>query len=261
VALEHDPREPAVPDWRIADQYRALLVTDRRAFAWEWLRRNAHYQQSWSTTHNNDRCSLAPKFGLVKLEDPALPSAHARPVWRADIDTGVVVAEILPVAPLPEEGIDFLAIASFVTLAVDPDDHEHLLLSDGIASVRLDIVNGTLLGGRMRLSYRLSGIAQLREPLMALRRLVALVLTGRFSRTLLNSERMAARWVIELRVADAIADGASHQEIARTLFGGLIKDGRWRSEGDAVRLRAQRLARKAGKRLRDGAHLQWFKSK
>jgi hypothetical protein len=253
-----------MPDWRIADQYRALLAMDRRAFAWEWLRRNARYRQAWRAsvdTHHHDRCSLAPKFGLVELEDPTLPSARARPVWRADIDTGVVVADILPVEPAPDEGIDLLAIASFVTLAVDPNDHEHLLLSDGVASVRLDIMNGTLLGGRMRLAYRLSGISQLREPLMTLRRLVALILNGRFSRTLLKSERMAARWVMELRVADAIADGASHQEIARALFGGLINERRWRSEGDAVRLRVQRLGRKAEQRLRDGAHLQWFKQR
>jgi hypothetical protein len=54
-------------------------------------------------------------------------------------------------------------------------------------------------------------------------------------------------------------NSVSHREIARELFGALVQESGWRSESNAVRLRVQRLARKAERHLRDGAHFQWFK--
>ncbi|WP_293880480.1 DUF2285 domain-containing protein [Sphingomonas sp.] len=257
---DRDDPELGLPDWRIADEYRFLSGMERGAFAWEWLRRGPAYRQTWDewACITTGSYSAAERFSLAELEDPGLPAGSARPIWLAEIDGTVVLADILPIDPAPGEGIDLLEIASLVTLAVDPENREHLLLSDGVAMVRLDIARGTLLGGRMQLAYRLSGISKISEPLMTLRRLVPLILTGSIPRKLLKVERLADRWIQELRVADAIAAGATHQDIARALFGALILDRRWRSEGDAVRLRVQRLVRKAQQRLRDGAHFQWF---
>src|SRR5690606_77839 len=78
-------RDPPASDWLEPEGYNALLRCDRRAFAWEWLRRNRFYRRLWAV-----RESLpvdAPKcMGLVAWVDPALASPRARPIWNTGTD-------------------------------------------------------------------------------------------------------------------------------------------------------------------------------
>ena len=202
---------------------------------------------------------IGQSFGLVSLVDPDLDATQARPLWRAEVDRSVVVAEVLDADPSPLEGLDLLAVASLVTLEIAPNDDQHLLLSDGAAEIRIDIERGTLLGGRALLDFHVWGAARLRLPLLTLRRLVALVMTGQLLRTLFPPERHASRWILELRVADALAQGASHREIADVLFETMAGTDRARGTS-AARSRVQRLVRIARSRCQDGAHLDFLKA-
>jgi hypothetical protein len=56
-------------------------------------------------------------------------------------------------------------------------------------------------------------------------------------------ERRAARWILHLRVLDALDDGVTQREIGRTLFPPV--GGQWRGRSDFLRLRVQRLVRNA----------------
>ncbi len=249
-------------DWHDVRNYEYLRCLSREAFAWEWLRRNRAYQRTW-LSHCSRKTSatslLSPSsFGLVSFVDPSTPANIARPVWRADVDNSVLIAEVMDADAPPLEGLDLLAVASLVTLEVDANEDQHLLLSDGKASVRVDIVRGTLLGGRALLSYQLWGGQRLQTPVLSLRRLITLLVTGRFALSLFPPERLASRWILELQVSDALAAGASHREIANLLFGSIIADRNWRDDGGSVRSRVRRAVNTAKRRTSTLAHLDFL---
>lgn len=253
----------AVQDWRDPESYTLLETAERQAFAWEWLRRTHGYRRAWedhlaSSGWRSRSSDAAARFGLVTLEDPTQSFDCARPLWRAEKDRSVLVADILDEEPTPGNGINLLAVASLVTLEIGDDDDEHLLLSDGCRSVRVDIKGGTLLGAPAMLSYRMSGVTLAQAHVAALRRLVSVILTQRLPGASSCREQRARRWALELRVADALAAGASHQDIARALFGALIDEPSWRGGSASVRMRVRRLARAAQRRLADGAHFKWL---
>lgn len=75
---------------------------------------------------------------------------------------------------------------------------------------------------------------------------------------MLPRERRAAHWILELRVGDAILEGATQQEMARELFGGAIAPRKWRLDSASYRLRIQRLVRTARRRLADPLGGPWF---
>lgn len=247
-------------DWHQSADYSALLNADRTAFAWEWLRRSPAYRRAWFlandplyTPQSNPRL-----YGLEKFEDPIRSAPAARPIWSAEIDPLVIRASVVdPLAPVKDR-VDLRLLAHFVSLAIDENHVEHLLLSDGLRSIRIDVLEGTLIGCPSSLQYSLQGIAQLRGPIVALKRMAQLVERGRFWESSQPIARKYDRWILELRVSDALASGATYQEIARTLFEGMIPDVRWRADAPSYRQRVQRLAKNAYYNLRCPLQAKWF---
>ncbi|KTE16376.1 hypothetical protein ATE76_01485 [Sphingopyxis sp. H093] len=244
-------------DWRASDGYDALLRCDRRAFAWEWLRRNQIYRSLWAA-----RESLpidAPKdIGLLGWVDPALASPQARPIWSTRMDPKVLKGRLATRSAPSADLFDIRAIAPFVSVEIDADRAEHWLFSDGRWAIRLDVYGGTLLGGPALIEYQLHGVESARSKLDALRQFLALSEQGRLPASLVPRERRASRWILELRVGDAILTGATEQDIARELFKDAIAPKRWRRENASYRLRVQRLVRIARHRLAHPLSGPWF---
>jgi hypothetical protein len=244
---------PSPVDWRTASHYSALLKADRRAFAWEWLRRHAPYRNAWV------RRDVAPsRFGLLAYEDPDHATPDARPIWNMHTDSHVIESWPKARNASRHNSLDIRAFADFVTVEVDENDIEHWLLSDGRWIVRLDLHEGTLLGGPVLLEHRFAGFEDAEPKLDALKRLSALARRGAVPPSLLPRERRAPRWVLELRTADALAAGATQQDIARAFFGSAIDDG-WRSANDSYRLRVRRLVRAARANLQDPFSGPWLR--
>jgi hypothetical protein len=145
-----------------------------------------------------------------------------------------------------------------MAVAIDQRQNEHWLLSDGHWAVRLDLCNGTLLGGPVNLEHRLTGIQSAKPKIETLRHLVALTSHGELPASMLPRERRATHWILELRVGDALLEGATQQEMARVLFGTSIAPRRWRLESASFRLRVQRLVRTARRHLDDPLAGPWF---
>lgn len=249
-------------NWRDGPSYESLRSLAPAGFAWEWLRRNDLYLSAWRRSLGTaEGRTEASAFGLVAMVDPRCSAPIARPIWRADVDRSVLIAEVLDADAPPLEGLDLLAVASLVTLEVDANHDEHVLISDGASAIRIDVVRGTLLGGPALLKYKLWGALRLKAPLLSLRRLVALIVTGRFSVSLFPPERSASRWITELRVADALADGASHRQIAEVLFDDIGAGDGWRGEGESARSRVQRLVRVVRRRRASRGHLEFLRGK
>jgi hypothetical protein len=117
------------------------------------------------------------------------------------------------------------------------------VLSDGWHHIRLDVAEGSLADGRpVLLRYRIHGVASLEPKLLPLRRLYDLCRHRRFALSLYPRDRRVDRWILALRVHDAIMAGASQREIAAVLFGA---DATGARQSDSLRSRVRRLSREA----------------
>jgi len=242
---------PAAPDWRNADSYAPLLSAGRASFAWEWLRRDAAYRAAaHGVTRPEDQTlrqqDAAAAFGLHALEDPLVPSWHARPIWRSDRDPFVLQAVAAACkGSASGDAFDLRTFAGFSTLVYGRSSRQHVVLAEGHRTIRLDVRGASLLGGPVMLRYRLSGLRWAQAPLLALRRLLALCRTGQFSTELHRADARAARMILVLRTADAIASGADQREIASVLLSSEAGAARWRVNAPTLRSQVQRLVRSA----------------
>jgi hypothetical protein len=231
----------SLPDWRDAAAYAPLLGADRSLFAWEWLRRDSGYVEA---AHDKDgRESRAGQFGLVRFEAPDRTVPDARPLWAAELHP-YVLRVLAGGEGGPDDSFDTERFATLATLA-NSTPNEHLLLSDGLRTVRLDGPAGTFTSGPRKLLYALGGLAAAERPLVTLRRLLALCRSGHFSRALHRPEPRARRWILMLRAHDGLLAGASQRDIARVLLSRTAGEPRWRSRESSVRAQAQRLVRSA----------------
>ena len=240
------PDEGQAVDWRDGAAYAPLLNADRSIFAWEWLRRDQAYRYAaLGERPSADESWPAPeRWGLHAFENPHLAAPAARPLWRADIH-----AAVLPVVGAEpgaaSDAFDLARFAAMATILRSADGREHLLISDGLRTIRLDILAGTASGGPVQLRYLLTGFESAERPLATLRRLVALQRTGRLGRSLHRPESRARKWILMLRAHDALAAGAGQREIAAALLSRVAGEPRWRSRAPSLRSQAQRLVRAA----------------
>lgn len=244
-------------DWFSAEGYAMLRLCDRRAFAWEWLRRSPDYRRLWMA-----RDKLPPdapeRMGLLAWVDPGLIWSEARPIWNIGTDPKVLNGRPTIGKAHAKDLFDIRSLAPFVSVEIAAGHTEHWLLSDGRWVIRLDIHDGTLLGGPVLLEYRLNGRQSAKSKLDALHQLLTLSENGRAPRSLAPHEHRAAQWILELRVGDALLAGATQQEMARVLFEGAVAPRRWRSQSASYRLRIQRLVRIARHRLSNPLDGPWF---
>lgn len=249
------PGDGPAADWRDAAAYAPLLQVGRSGFAWEWLRRDQSYRaaavkEAWESPEHIVRANpAAARWGLHAFEAPDRSAIAARPVWRHEISPFVLEADAADAGD-DDERLDLERLEHYVTLVPDPGGTEHLLLSDGSRSIRVDIVSGTLRAGPALLRYRLAGF-RIAKPLLVLRQLLALCRSGQFSAVLHPREQRAARWILLLRAHDALVAGASQRDIAERLLG-LELTGRWRLQASSLRSRAQRLVREARRMAAEG---------
>lgn len=143
--------------------------------------------------------------------------------------------------------LDLTALALDITVAACPRG-EQVILSDGLRRIGLIVAGGSLLAGPVPVRFVLDYDAGLARRVVTLRRLTALLDTGRFPKSLFPREPRAGRWLMALRAFDADADGASQREIAEVLFGPLFRATRWKADGEFLRLRVNRLLR-LGRRM------------
>lgn len=249
--------DPSDPDWFTADDYAELRLCDRRAFAWEWLRRSPRYRLLWTLRHDLPR-DASLRMGLLAWVDPNLIWPKARPIWSPATDPRVLDGRLATSAAHAADLFDIRSFASLVSVEIDANHTEHWLLSDGHWAIRLNIRNGTLLGGPAQIEYRMTGRRSAKSKLDTLHQLLTLSEKGRLPRSMAPRETRAARWILELRVGDALLAGATQQEMARILFDDQVAPKRWRSRSASYRLRVQRLVRIARDRLSDPLGGPWF---
>ena len=248
--------EQGQADWRDASAYEPLLQADRTFLAWEWLRRDGAYCEAAraALAVEPGRVGAKPQhWGLEAFENPNLQAPRARPLWSRNVHP-FVLRVVATRTESPTDAFDLEGLAKLATLVQRESGTEHLLLSDGLRAIRLDVLVGSLSQGPVQLGYVLGGVASAEPPLLTLRRLLVLCRTGRFGPSLHRPEPKARRWVMMLRAWDALAAGADQREIAATLLSASAAERRWRTEAPSLRSQAQRLVRGA-RRMGKGGYL------
>jgi hypothetical protein len=240
------PKDGQVADWRYAAAYAPLLDADRSILAWEWLRRDPGYRRAAAAALTGQAGGTAARpnaWGLEAFEDPDRGAPVARPIWCRDVHPGVL-AVLAAGEGSPSDSFHLEPLAGLATIAHSALGTEHVLLSDGLRAIRLDLLAGSL-ARPVRLRYLLAGLASAEKPLLTLQRLLFLCRTGRFAPSLHRPEPRARRWLLMLRAHDALAAGAGQREIAADILSPSAGSPRWRSEIPSLRSQAQRLVRGA----------------
>ncbi|MES2338752.1 MAG: DUF2285 domain-containing protein [Pseudomonadota bacterium] len=246
--------------WRRGDLYDYLHAVEKPMFAWEWLRRTSAYRRAWARACRDGPVAqgrAAFAFGLVTLLSPRLAAPDARPIWRAGCDPHVLQAHVSSDVSGCRDLLDIRRLARAAEFAFAGEDAEHWRIEIAGHAVRIDVHDGTLLGGPTPLRFELFGLEAARPQLPPLDLLIRAALDLQ-PRPKPPHEPRAARWIGELRTADALAAGASQQEIARAMFDRSVPAHDWRAQGESYRLRVQRLVRAARARLRTPLDPRWF---
>lgn len=167
-------------------------------------------------------------------------------MWSADLDPEALSVDVVPSGAHDLDRIDRDVLRQYLFLVRDSNGHEHVVLSDGLHRIRLDIAHGSLAGaGPVTFHYHLSGTRSAELKLRPLARLLDLCRRGRFAARLFPLEPKTERWIALLRVHDALEEGASGRDIAVALFGPDRVADHWSNAADSLRSRVRRLVREA----------------
>lgn len=167
-------------------------------------------------------------------------------LWLAELDPTTLSVTATPGAPGDPDAVDVALLAPWLTLVSDIAGREHAVLSDGRHHLRIDIEGGSLgAGDPVILHYHIRGLSSAEPRLLTLRRLIDLCRHRRFAAHLFPADPRIDRWLLALRVGDALRAGASHRDIAIELYGADRVGRGWHGSAESLRLRVRRLARDA----------------
>lgn len=121
------------------------------------------------------------------------------------------------------------------SVAVDRRAHEHVVVETPSGTLRLDVVSGTVLAGPVTLRVHLECTSTIPSRLSGLDRLLRIVGIRDPGRRPPRADPRLARLVEALRVADALADGASLSRIAASLRGGKSAIRDWPGDSDSLK--------------------------
>lgn len=252
----HVTSEEFEPNWREEDRYLPLLDADGRHWAWVWLKRNATYQAAArrlpiATQASGDTagfCRMTPNLdrlfwdGLyVHSDGPVQGDASAHLFWRPRLDPSVLTVTAEPISPGHADAFDVARFADMVDIVRDKRGREMCLLAGGARQIQLEIGEGTLTKGPVRLRFDFGGLSNIDAKLRTVARLASLRRLGRFASDLFPQVSGAGKWIKAVQAYDGLAAGASQREIAGVLFGERLVREEWNGRSDFLRLRVQRL--------------------
>ncbi len=165
-------------------------------------------------------------------------------MWCAAYDPLVLCVDADRVAH-SAAGFDLSRLAAFTTVAIDGKGHEHIVISNGLRRIRLDVVSGSLIDGPVALRIVCADLCRLKAAATTMAKLASLYQHQCFMPTHFREDRRSARWLAALRVHDGLCAGASQREIAIALYGHKRVANDWYEGNDVMRASVRRLIRTA----------------
>ncbi len=249
----------AASAWRDRARYDRLLGFDRATWAWECLRRALGReavrpcQPSWELlrahpplcvlTVQTCDCACSRVVPLAAIGGMDEFAGHV--FWCSDLPAPVLSVDAWPAAPDLPDAFDLRALPYPVVVLRHRGGSEHVLIADGPRCIRVEVRNGTLLNGPVRLDFHVPRDGHVDAKILTLRRLTGLCRLGRFPATLFPPERRARRWALALQAWDGRQAGASHRDIARVIHGEADVRDAWLGRSDYMRTHIKRLLRTA----------------
>lgn len=243
------PTQVVGPNWQDPQCYDWLDALPRRALAWEFLRRNANYRQSYVRIEAQQ--TITPAWPLVRAEDPDRDARSAQPLWRSDACDEVLALRAAP--PLDDALLARLSLSRLrcrvVVTRHEAMNRVHLLFAQAGRYLQLEIQGQTDLEAAALLMPAVAPRPLAEKRALALRRLADLADCGELRAHLYR----AGRFKRLLQVLDGAMAGARHREIAAAVFGAerIARD--WRTGENHLRDHIRR-AIGQGRTLVDGGY-------
>lgn len=231
--------------WPAADDYHYLEDATPTDLAWEWLRRDPVYRK---LDHDRAvpagaRVSIIPiappeciaRWGCLTLPSPELDFTEAPILWSPVADPAVLRVLALD----PHESVRRFDIEKCGVPAtlVCGNGCEHVRLGCAGSAVRLDVVLGTVLDGPVWLVHDLALAGP--PALSGLHRFLHLSAAGHLPAFRPSPSQRTRRQAIALRVADALAQGASIRDVGIMLYSADRVSREWSEE--ALKSQCRRL--------------------
>lgn len=153
----------------------------------------------------------------------------------------VIVAAATPCA-IGGDSLFLGSLIQFASAAISGSS-EHILLTDGLSMLRIDLTGASPWSERVTLRYDVKGLFAARAAIPPVLAFIRLVQNGNFQPR--RPGRRMARQLLLLRAWDGLAAGASQREIAAELLSSDATQDRWRINHSSLRSRAQRLCKTA----------------
>jgi hypothetical protein len=198
------------------------------------------------------------QWGLHIIEDADQPYEKAAIFWRSEFHPSVLTVTARA-AKSPGElfTIDLSELQTNAVVLKTEDGREHVLFSDGMNSIQIEILDGSILQGPAHLALQLSNLEPMRnDKLVAIKRLTALAAHKRFPSTLFAPEADAARWLLWLEVQELSALGNGPAQIARDLYGAPYSTGNRSAARSRWAISRVCRALKNAKRMLNGGYLE-----
>jgi hypothetical protein len=237
--------------WPGEQAYRYLEDVGPAGLAWEWLRRDPDYCQlapaprragpARMTLIEHAPDQVTSRWGCLNVEDPALPAPEETILWSSAIDPAVLRCVAAPAAVGQVGAFDLDLCGERSVLTIDGAGGEHLLIRGCSSGLRLDVFEGTLLGGPVTLHYDFSAVRDIVPPLDTLLALHRLCRTGRLQLPSTRKRQRDRRVLDALRTHDALQAGASIRDVGILLFGVRRVAEEWGAPGEALKSCTRRM--------------------
>jgi hypothetical protein len=213
--------------WRPAAAYFYVLQLDGSGLAWEYLRRNSLYHDSWLRRPSS---ATAKHWGLRWLEDPALDARTAQPAW---IEDPANLTRLAAESKTSSHRFSFWKLPGRKRLS---HDGTRLLVtgSAGGRKFRMALENSIHEGSPF--AFLISADDQMPMRWRAVEKQRELLAWAVCGAALAAPDRIALMHMRSFQALDGRRAGASQRAIAEVLFGVDAVAQRWLQDGE---LRAQ----------------------
>lgn len=225
--------------WRPAAAYFYLLQLDGPGLAWEYLRRNSRYLDSWLRRRTSPK---AKHWGLRWLEDPTLDARIAQPAWIEN------PANQTRLAPDSQPSADHFSFWKLPGRKRVVHDGSRLLVTSRAGGRKLRMtLEGNMQEGSP-FAYLLSADTFTAMRWRAIERQRELIAQGSCGAALAAPDRTALMHMRSIQALDGRRAGASQRVIAEVLFGFDAVTHRWQQDGE-LRAQVRHLLHRGGEHM------------
>lgn len=206
------------PAWKERDAYDRMLELDLAGWTWEALRCRPDdagrilplvgTRLMRRSDPTGDRDPGQRRTGDLRAGDFRGRRSPASVFWRADFDPAVLTVRAAPVAAADGDAFRLDRLPCRATVRRLGGGREQIVIGEGVRSIRIEVREGSVLSGPVRLAYDLARFVDLDIGLRVLGQFEALHRGDRLLPTLFRGEPRARRWAMALRAWDGRRNGA-----------------------------------------------------